>query len=218
MTRRSGVKEWGFDIDVENARVEDFQKVIHSQRWQLFCKHPNAAAMMVVREFFANASEGTSSHTMFVKGKQVKYDAATINHLIRLQYNPTDPDEVEYLLNDANMAEVARVICQCKGTKWTIVRDERAHIPFEDLQQHMKVWHHFICARLTPTMNLLEVTKEWAVLLYGIQKRLKINVGRCIQPNISHTIRQGSGGIPHPPLLTELIASYRIDTMGSDLL
>ena len=70
----------------------------------------------------------------------------------------------------------------------------------------MKVWHHFICARLTPTMHLLKVTKERAVLLYGIQMGLKINVGRWIQSNISHTIYQSSGGIPHPTLLTKLIA------------
>ena len=42
MTRRSGIKERRFNIDVENARVEDFQRVIQSRGWQLFCKHPNA--------------------------------------------------------------------------------------------------------------------------------------------------------------------------------
>ena len=76
---------------------------------------------------------------MFVKGKQVKYDAATINHLFCLLYYPSGPDEVEYLLNDANMDEVNRVICQSRGTQWTIVRDEHAHFHSKDLQQHMKV-------------------------------------------------------------------------------
>ena len=68
--------------------------------------------MTVVHEFFANAPEGTSGHMVFVRGKKVKYDVATINHLLRLQYNLTGPDEVEYLLNDdATMVEVTRVIC-----------------------------------------------------------------------------------------------------------
>ena len=48
--------------------------------------------------------------------------------------------------------------------------------------------------------------------------RLKINVDRWIQANISHTIHQGSGGIPHPTLLTELIAVHGIDTTGSEVL
>ena len=128
------------DIDVENARVEDFQRVVHGHAWQLFCKHPNATAITVIYEFFSNAPEGTSSHMVFVRGKQVKYDAVTINHLLRLQYNPTGLDEVEYLLNDdANMVKVTRVIYKSKGRQWTIVRDEHAHFPSKDLQQHMKV-------------------------------------------------------------------------------
>ena len=69
VTRRSRIKERGFDIGVDNARVVDFQRVIHSRGWQLFYRHSNAAAMMVVCEFFANAQEDASGHTMFVRGK-----------------------------------------------------------------------------------------------------------------------------------------------------
>ena len=174
--------------------------------------------MTVVHEFFLNALKGTSGHTVFVRGKQVKHDAATINHLICLPYNLSGPNEVQYLLNDANMDEVSRVICKSGGTQWTIVRDKHAYFPSKDLQQHMKVCHHFICARLTPTMNISEVNNERALLLYGIQNGLKINVGKWIQSNISHTVRQGSGGIPYPTLLTDLIASHGIDTMGHEVL
>ena len=39
VTRRSGLKEQGFDIDVENPRVEYFWRVIDSRGWQIFCKH-----------------------------------------------------------------------------------------------------------------------------------------------------------------------------------
>ena len=67
-------------------------------------------------------------------------------------------------------------------------------------------------------MHLSEVTKERAVLLYGIQKGLKINVGRWIQSNISRTVSQDSEGIPHPTLLTELIALYGIDTTCFEVL
>ena len=107
VTKRLGIKEWGFEIDSENARVEGFHMVIQNQGWQLFCKHPKTVAMTVVREFFANAPEGPSNYKVLVRGKEVKYDTTTINNLLRLQYNPTNPDEVEYLLNDnANMAEL----------------------------------------------------------------------------------------------------------------
>ena len=117
MTKRSSIKEWGFEIDVENARVEGFQTVIQNRGWQLFYKHPNSTTMTMVREFFVNAPEGTSNHKVFVRRKEVKYDTVTINNLLRLQYNPTGLDEVEYLLNDdANMIEVTKVICWSRRT------------------------------------------------------------------------------------------------------
>ena len=79
-----GIKEGGFDIDAENARVEDFQMVIQSRGWQLFCKHPKAAAMTMVCKFFVNATEYTLGYTVYVRGKQVRYDARAINQLCRL--------------------------------------------------------------------------------------------------------------------------------------
>ena len=99
-----------------------------------------------------------------------------------------------------------------------MVREAPAHFPSKDLHPHMKVWHHFICARLVPTMHLSEVTKERAALLYAILMGKKINVGRWIQHNINHAIGQASGGTPHPTLLTELIASHDINTEGTEVL
>ena len=113
VTWRSRIKDRGFDIDVENARVEDFQIVIQSRGSQLFCKHPKAAAMTVVREFFANAAESTLAYMVFARGKHVRYDVGTINQLLRLPYNPSGPDELDYLMNSAaNMMEVSNEICK----------------------------------------------------------------------------------------------------------
>ena len=56
------------------------------------------------------------------------------------------------------------------------------------------------------------------MLLNRIQKGLKINVGRWINSSICHTVRQGSGVIPHPTWLTELIATQGIDTTGQEVL
>ena len=84
VTKRSGIKERGFEIDSENARVEGFHTVSQNRGWQLFCKHPKAEAMTVVLEFFMNAPKGLSNYKVFVRGKEVKYDTTTINNLLRL--------------------------------------------------------------------------------------------------------------------------------------
>ena len=98
------------------------------------------------------------------------------------------------------------------------MREEHTHFPSKDLPKNMKVWHHFISDRFVPMMYTSKVNKERATLLYGIQKGLKINVDKWINSNIGHTIRQGSGGIPHPTLLTKLIASHGIDTTSQEVL
>ena len=59
--------------------------------------------------------------------------------------------------------------------------------------------------------------KDRALLLYGIKKGLKSNVGGWIYSNIHHTIQQGFGVIPHPTLLTELIASHGIDNTSLEV-
>ena len=71
---------------------------------------------------------------MFVRGKHVRYDVGTINQLFHLPYNPSGPDELDYLMDSANMEEVNNEIYKKRGTRWTIVRDEHAHFPSKDLQ------------------------------------------------------------------------------------
>ena len=144
------------------------------------------------------------------KGKHVRYDAGTVNQLLHLQYTPHGPDELE-LVESTNMEEISNEIYG-GVTKWNIVRGEHAHFPSKDLHQNMKVWHHFIYGQLVSMLHTLKVMKERGLLLYRIKKGLKINVGGWINTNIWHAIRQGSGGIPHSTLLTELIVCHEINT------
>ena len=112
VTCRSRLREKGFDIDVENPKVEEFQRIIQSRGWQLFCKHPKVATMTVIRKFFVNAAESTSSYTVFVRGKLVRYDAEIINQLFHLPYTPSGPNELDYLMDSTNMEEVSIEICK----------------------------------------------------------------------------------------------------------
>ena len=127
ITRISGLKERDFDLDSKNPRVEYFQRVIKSRGWQIFYKHPKAATMTVVREFYMNTVENTSTLVVFVREKQVRYDVGTINQLLHLQYTPHGLDELDILAESANMEEISTKICG-RVTKWNIVRGEHAHL------------------------------------------------------------------------------------------
>ena len=82
MTCRSGFGEQDFDIDIESPQVEYFKRIIESQGWKIFCKHPKAATMTVVCEFYANAWDNTQTLMVFVWEKQVRYDAGVINKFL----------------------------------------------------------------------------------------------------------------------------------------
>ena len=82
----------------------------------------------------------------------------------------------------------------------------------------MKIWHHFICAQLTPITHLIEVIRERALLLYDIKKGLTINVGHWIAANIRQVALNVSMGIPHPILVTELIAVVGVSTLNQEIL
>ena len=92
VTRRSGLREQDFDLDIENPRVECFKRVIKSQGWQMFCKHPKAAAMIVVHKFYMKAWENTPTSMALLSGRnrcvmmQCKYTSC---HLTRLLWHPT---------------------------------------------------------------------------------------------------------------------------------
>ena len=62
----------------------------------------------------------------------MRYDAATINQLFRLQYTPIGPDELDVLIESANMEEVSNEICG-GGTRWNIARNKHSHFPSKDL-------------------------------------------------------------------------------------
>ena len=94
--------------------------------------------MTIVREFYANAIENTSTPTVFVRGKQVRYDTGTINQLFRLQYTPHRPNKLATLVESVNMQEISNEIYG-GGTKWNIVRGEHTHFSSKDLHQNMKV-------------------------------------------------------------------------------
>ena len=68
ITRRSGIKERGFELDNENSKIANFSQTIQESGWQIFCRQPKAATKTVVREFFTNAPERPTGQ-VFIRGK-----------------------------------------------------------------------------------------------------------------------------------------------------
>lgn len=154
--RREGLKERGFELDSPHFHI--FGAVIKKQCWQEFCKPPKVATMTIIREFYANVKESMSSVVM-VREKQIRFDVIVINTLLRIQVQAPYPDDVMRMDSTTNLDEVTRVICG-RVMNWIVVRGKWTAFPTKELETTMKIWHHFICARLVPTAHMTEVTQE----------------------------------------------------------
>ena len=89
--QRVELKEISFEI--YSSHLAYFETIIAQKGWQEFCKSPKAATTVVVLEFYANAFESPISISA-VRERQVKYDAVTINALLKIQNAPHGPDQV----------------------------------------------------------------------------------------------------------------------------
>ena len=90
-----------------------------------------------------------------VTEKQIRFDATMINTLLCIQ--APHPDDVMRMDSTTELDEVTRVICE-RVVNWTIVRGTWTSFSTKELETHIKIWHHFICARLVPTAYLMEVS------------------------------------------------------------
>ena len=109
-----------------------------------------------------------------VREKTIKFNGVTINKFYNIQ--APENDALATLDSNKDLDEVARVLCG-KEVHWTMVRGAYTSFITKELLTDMKIWHHFMWAKLCPTSHLMEVTWERALILYAIAKGLSINVG-----------------------------------------
>lgn len=186
---------------------------IEGRNWQEFVKQPSAALVPVVREFYANAKEHRNKK-VFVRGKWVAFDSKAINKYYKLpnivndrytQYRQEpDPDEIIQFLTSSRV-------------HWKTSTTDVINFPSSGLAHKTKAWHYFISAKLLPSSNTSEVTKERAILNYAIFRGFSIDVGKIIEQSILDTI-QGTttGGLGHPSLIYDLCQQVGIPTTANE--
>ena len=62
--------------------------------------------------------------------------------------------------------------------------DLHAYINRGDLTELGKVWFYFIYSVLKPSMHVLTVRQDHAILLYALVKRYRVDLGRFIKESI----------------------------------
>ena len=116
--KRAGLKERR--LETSGIYIQHFTDIIESRGWQFFCQQPKAAAMIMVREFYANAHKVQGSRAM-VQRTTIHYGASAINQLLRIQNPPPTIDQVITYMKNADLAEVAQAIYGHE-MEWTVIQ------------------------------------------------------------------------------------------------
>ena len=134
---------------------------------------PEAAATMVVREFYSNLVAHVLKRVR-VRGVVVDFSAKSINQYYNLE--PVNSEAYDKLHETPNYPEVLRMLTNGQG-EWKLNNEGHVvHFKAKHLAYIPKVWHHFITSHLIPTNNVCEVAAKRALLNYAIIQDIPFDV------------------------------------------
>ena len=211
--KRGMIQERGLNITIVNV-----SKQVKDRKWEELVKHPEAAVVPVVREFYANVEEHRN-YRAFVRGRWVPFDRTTINRHYNLPN--IDNDEYERMLQDeVNWETIMNALCPGTVNRWVLTQSGHLKsFPGKNLARSSKAWHYFVCSKFMPTTNHSAVSKDRAGLTYAIQIGKSIDVGMIIQRSILKALKTPKVGLPHPHLVFDLCKAAGVQWVeGEELL
>ena len=145
------------------------------------CQPPRSAALMVVREFYANLATHVIKKVR-VRGVLVEFSVKSINAYYNLELVNTKP--YDRLYANPNYPEILKILTNGQG-EWKL-NNEGHVMKFEakHLAYIPKVWHQFIISCLILTTNVYEVTEKRPLLNYAIIQDIPFDVGQVIEDAI----------------------------------
>ncbi|EOY21586.1 Uncharacterized protein TCM_013457 [Theobroma cacao] len=179
----------------------NIHEIIHGRQWSTFCKHPQAASMRIVREFYANAKEHTNRST-FVQGKFVPFNTDAIDPYFDIPKAVID-EYNEYIIMEPNFNKVINYFFK-SNKQWKM--SKRLPLSFKNSQLYgaYKCCLYFIATRLLLMKHVTNITKDIALLLYYILTGKAINIGKLIYITILFFANTPHEDIWFPSLITDL--------------
>ncbi|KAJ0096562.1 hypothetical protein Patl1_27998 [Pistacia atlantica] len=162
-----------FDDDDD---VEGITDIVKKLGWHKFTQTPPSAVAPIVEEFYANLPDSYNGKTR-VRGKEVKFDAETINQYYELPQ--VEEDEYEEYLKNVDYDKVIRRLTKGQ-VKWVMVGDRYKKFFAGNLRNATRVWQYFMNTRLMPTTHNSIVDRVRGLLLYCIVTKKQMNVGNII--------------------------------------
>ena len=188
--------------------------VIEGHQWTEFCSAQLAAAVQLVREFYANYDPAVPN-SIYIRNRSIPFTAEDINRI----YNLPDVKDMFFDtvddLDDVRLGEILRTLC-VEGTTWTRASRGSMTFPHTSLKPGPLLWYHFLRFRLMPSTHDHVIHRERVVLLYCIVEGLIINVGSIIKQQIGVCASHNSGTLWFPCLISQLCRAYDVNIDESE--
>ena len=98
--------------------MDSVSKQVKNRKWEELVRHPEAAIVPVVREFYVNMQEHRNLW-VFVLGKMVPFDKTIINRYYKLANINNDRYE-QILRGDINWEFIKEFLCSGITMRWTV--------------------------------------------------------------------------------------------------
>jgi len=164
----------------------------------------------LVKEFYANLfdPEDKSLRQVRVRGKLIKFDAATLNEFLE---SPVvlEPEErystySRFCHTHPVPQELAARLCipgrgfvlNVEGAPWKLLRKDLTILP--------QTWSVLSYSNLAPTSHMSDLNMDRARLVYGLVMKMDMDVGSIISGQISQMAQSNSFRLGFPALITTL--------------
>ncbi|KAK6119784.1 hypothetical protein DH2020_046475 [Rehmannia glutinosa] len=202
MTRRINA-ERGFQPGPQDGHLH---RMIRERQWQKLCAPPPPFAPILVKEFYANASDPDEDPTnVYLRGERITYTPADIREYYSLPAVDHSP-YTDFLAGQPDLDMIVHALCR-PDTECRPAREGGGTMVFSHttLSRYGRAWYHFLCQNLMPTSHLSDVTPPRARLLYAIIHGIQFDAAVIIAESIHQAIRHKStGGMCMPALICGL--------------
>ncbi|KAJ0092115.1 hypothetical protein Patl1_27170 [Pistacia atlantica] len=151
-------------MDFDDDDIEEITNIVKKLGSHKFTQTPPSAVASIVEEFYANLPDNYNGKTRF-RGKEVKFDAETINQYYELPQ--VEEDEYEEYLKNVDYAKVIKRLTEGQA-EWVRVGDQYKKFFAGNLRNPTRVWQYYMNTRLMPTIHNSTVDRVRGILLYCI--------------------------------------------------
>ncbi|KAJ1432110.1 hypothetical protein SESBI_06745 [Sesbania bispinosa] len=201
--KRGIVHDRSFDIS-ENDYKEVYD-TITSRGWKKFCETAGMDYYSLTREFYVNAhhdKQEAPTFVSFVRGKEVSFDAQTINKVLKIKLaSHPGPNGHELYRQEELHEDIVELMCK-PGVG--LLLDNKGRVKGSRMGD------------LKPIPKACDIVMEIVHLLYAILIGIEIDVGKIIAQEMDKIVVSGKQTLAYPSIIALLCREAKVQLRGDD--